>query len=90
MFRLCKELKIHVNPKKSRIQPLSKTFSFLKIKFTLTNTGKVIRKLGQQNIHRNRRRLHKLGARISEGTMTLHQGEQSYMSFRGRLTQFNN
>ena len=27
---------------------------------------------------------------MSEGTMTLHQGGQSYMSFRGRLTQFNN
>lgn len=90
VFRLCRELKIYVNPKKSRIQPLSKTFSFLKIKFTLTNSGRVIRKLGQQNIHRNRRRLRKLGARVQDGSMTLHQGQQSYMSFRGRLIQFNN
>lgn len=90
VFRLCRKLKIYVNPKKSRIQPLSRTFSFLKIKFTLTNNGKVIRKLDQQNIHRNRRRLHKLGARVQDGSMTLHQGQQSYMSFRGRLIQFNN
>lgn len=90
MLRLCEKYKIYVNQKKSRIQPLNKTFSFLKIKFRLTETGKIIRKIGQTNIHRNRRRLRKLGARVPQGTITLAQGNQSYMSFRGRLIYFNN
>lgn len=56
-----KKFGVELNEKKSQIIRLSRGFTFLKIRFFLTDTGKVVRKLSRKNITRERRKLKKMG-----------------------------
>ena len=73
------------HPKKTQIVKLSKGFSFLKTRYYLTKTGKVIRKADHKAITRERRKLKKQYRLYTEGVMTLEQVTQSYMSWRGSI-----
>lgn len=77
------------NPKKTQIIKLSRGFTFLKTKFFLTDTGKVIMKPAHDSIVRERRKLKKFKKFHDNGEMTLKQIEQSYMSWRGFILQKN-
>lgn len=59
MKEICDELGIILNPKKTGIRKLSDGFDFLKIRFRLTATGKVIRKMDYQSVKVMRRKLKK-------------------------------
>ena len=73
------------NKKKTQIVKLSHGFTFLKTKYFLTDTGKVIRKAHHDSIVRERRKLKKFKRFYDEGKMTMKQIEQSYMSWRGSI-----
>lgn len=75
------------NRKKTQIVKLSKGFSFLKTRYFLTTSGKVIRKADHKAIVRERRKLKKQHHLYMEGVMTLEQVVQSYMSWRGSMLQ---
>jgi hypothetical protein len=81
------KLGIIPNEKKTQIIKLSRGFTFLKTKYFLTETGKVIRKADHASIVRERRKLKKLKRFYDNGEMTLKQIEQSYMSWRGYILQ---
>lgn len=53
----CLTLGITLNPKKTRICKLKEGVSFLKMRFMLTDSGRVIRKLSRESITRMRRKL---------------------------------
>lgn len=55
----CQELNIILNKKKCQIVPLHKQFRFLKIRFFITKTGKVVRRLDRQVSKKERRKLKK-------------------------------
>ncbi len=76
---------IIVNPKKTQIIKLSHGFTFLKTKYFLTETGKVIKKPDHSAIVRERRKLKKQKRLYDKGEMTLEQVSQSYMSWRGSM-----
>ena len=57
---MVKELGIELNTNKTQISKFSHGFVFLKARFFLTDTGKVIMKPNRKNITRNRRKLKKL------------------------------
>ena len=76
---------IVINEKKTQIVKLSKGFSFLKTRYFLTDTGKLIRKADRKSITRLRRRMKKHKRRVAAGDMTVAQAEQSYMSARSSL-----
>lgn len=71
------------NQKKTQIVKLSKGFGFLKTRYILTNTGKVVRKIEHSGIVRERRKLKKQYGLYINGVMTAEQVVQSYMSWRG-------
>lgn len=71
------------NPKKTQIVKLSKGFSFLKTRYYLTKTGKVIRKADHKAITRERRKLKKQYSLSIKGILTFDAVTQSYMSWRG-------
>lgn len=73
------------HPKKTQIVKLSKGFSFLKTRYYLTKTGRVIRKADHKAITRERRKLKKQYRLYTDGVMTLEQVTQSYMSWRGSI-----
>ena len=80
---------LFVNQKKTQIAKLSKGFTFLQIKYTLTDSGKVIRRISHNNIVRMRRKLKKLKAQCNAGVVPQAYIEQMYMSWRGSIKRFN-
>ena len=80
---------IVVNPRKTQIVKLSHGFTFLKTKYYLTETGKVIKKPDHKAIVRERRKLKKQKHLYDAGEMTLEQVSQSYMSWRGSMKSRN-
>ena len=85
LFTEYAKMGIKPNTKKTQIIKLSKGFSFLKTRYFLTDTGKVIRKADHKAIVRERRKLKKQYGLYKTGVMTLQQVEQSYMSWRGSM-----
>ena len=54
------DLGIELNDNKTQISKLGRGFIYLKARFFLTKTGKVVMKFNRKNINRNRRKLKKL------------------------------
>lgn len=77
------------NRKKTQIVKLSRGFTFLKTKYFLTDTGKVVRKTDHAGIVRERRKLKKQYRFYIKGEMTLDQITQSFMSWRGSALKRN-
>lgn len=73
------------NPKKTQIVKLSRGFTYLKTRYYLTDTGRVVKKADHDCIVRERRKLKKLHRFYAEGVITLEQVTQSYMSWRGSI-----
>lgn len=87
LFAEYRKIGIIPNEKKTQIVKLTRGFTFLKTKYFLTESGKVIRKADHDSIVRERRKLKKLKRFYDEGEMSLNKIEQSYMSWRGYILQ---
>lgn len=61
----------------------SKGFSFMKIKYRVTSTGKIVRKLSRQGVVRMRRKLKKFKTLLQDGKITL---DDVYNSFQSWLS----
>lgn len=85
LFMMYDALGIIPNQKKTQIVKISRGFTYLKTKFFLTETGKVIMKPDHNSIVRERRKLKKFKRFYDNGDMTLQQISQSYMSWRGSI-----
>lgn len=86
---LCDELGIVLNEKKTQIVKLSHGFSFLKVRFYLLSTGKIIRKLHPQSVTHIRRRLKKLRRFVENGILGLNDLRASWQSWRAYAANFN-
>ena len=75
-------LGIRINWKKTQIIPLRK-FTFLKVRFETTNTGKVIMRPCRKSITKQRRKLKAFRKAVDNGTMTMKDVRASYESWRG-------
>lgn len=80
------ELGIVVNPKKTQLLKLSNGFTFLKARYFLTGSGKVIMKPCRDSITRMRRKLKKFKRLMDAGKMTLDDIRISYRSWRGYIS----
>lgn len=69
--RVCDELCIVLNTKKTRIVKLSRGFTFLKIRYYLQESGRIVRKIAHSGIKRERRRIKKLRRLCDSGKITL-------------------
>ena len=56
----CEELGITLNEKKTQIVKLSHGFSWLKVRFFITKTGKVVRKIYKRSVTKMRQKMKKL------------------------------
>lgn len=84
-----KEYNITLNTKKSHIVPLHKGFTFLKTRFYLSDTGKVIKKPCRDSITRERKRLKKQFSLYQKGLIDLDTINRSYQSWRGSMKHRN-
>lgn len=87
--RICGDLGIKLNAKKTRIIKLSKGFTFLKCRFFLTKTGKVIKKIYKLSVTRMRRKLKKFAPMVEAGILTNEDVYQAFQSWRAYADHFD-
>ena len=75
---IAKDLGIHIHKKKTQIIKISHGFTFLKTKYILTKTGKLIKKIPQDVLTRQRRKMKKL-----VDVLLKEEYENWYKSWRG-------
>lgn len=85
----CKEDGLILNEKKTHIVKLSRGFTFLKVKYFVTDNGKVIRKISRESVTRERRKLKKLKARLDCNLIRMEDIQQSYNSWDGHASRFD-
>lgn len=81
------KLNLQINERKTTIIKLTHSFIYLQIKYNITDTGKIIKRMSHKKIVRERRRLKKYSKRHSEGRMTYKDIEDCYKSWRGCITK---
>ena len=101
MKEVCDSLGIILNTKKTKIKKLSEGFKFLQIRFKLTETGKVLRKMSFESIKKIRRKLKKFKRWNIEGRVVKIAGKfvrrvfplsdicSAYESWRGHMKRGN-
>lgn len=89
LTELYAELGVIVNKKKTYITDLKHGFTFLKTRFFLTNSGKIIRKPCQDSITRERRKLKRQFNLLHEGLLTLKDINTSFQSWKGSMLRRN-
>ena len=67
---------------KTQIHKLSQGIIFLKWRYILTSTGKVVRKMSDRSVVKQRRKMRKFIIRLREKKMTMFEIYQSYQSWR--------
>ena len=82
-------LGIFINERKTQIIKISRGFTFLKTKYFLTKTGKIIKKIPRDVIVRQRRKMKKLAKFVIDRKMTLVQFKDQYESWRGDKSRYN-
>lgn len=78
-----KELGMTLNRKKTRIVKLSDYYKFLQITYSLTDTGRVIRKINPKRIVDMRRKLKKLSLKVIRGERTQEEVENMFRAWMG-------
>jgi RNA-directed DNA polymerase len=86
---ICSELGIKINQKKTKIVSLYDGFWFLKGKYSLLSSGKIICKADRKGCIRMRRKLKKFKIMLDKGEMKLSDIYTSYQSFRSHLLKFD-
>lgn len=87
--QICDELGLFVNAKKTQIIKLSKGFTFLKIKYSLTDTGKVVQRVSRDSVTRMRRKLKKLRIKLDQGEIGFEDVRCAYNSWRGSVAHYD-
>ena len=64
---VCDELGIVLNQKKTQIVKIRHGFTFLKARFYLTESGKVVKKIYKRSVTKMRRKLKKLHKKLLDG-----------------------
>ena len=72
-----------INERKTHIARLGDTYKYLQIKYTLTPTGKVIRRINPKSVTRERRRLGAYKRLMERGRMSYEDIEQATRSWMG-------
>lgn len=77
------ELGMFINEKKTHIEKLSGNYKYLQIRYTLTDTGRVIRRINPKNVTRERRKLKAYKRLLDKGKMPAEDIEEAFKSWLG-------
>ena len=86
---ICGRLGITLNEKKTQIVKLSHGFTFLKVRYFLLPTGRVIKKIARGSVVRMRRKLKKFLPKYRAGIITANDIYQSWQSWKAHAKNFN-
>ena len=79
------DLGLEMNQNKTQIVKMKRGFTYMKTKFIITETGKVVTCPSRQNIARERRLLKSFKKKMDNGEMVFKQVENSYTSWLGYM-----
>lgn len=82
-----KSLGLFINDKKTRIVKLSATYKYLQVKYSLTETGRVIKRINPATITRRRKKLKAYKRMMDAGTMQYEDIRESQRSWLGEFTK---
>ena len=77
------ELGLYINERKTRICRLAETFRYLQIRYSLSETGKVIRRISPKAVTRERQRIKAYRRLMDRGEMRYEDIEQAVRSWMG-------
>lgn len=86
---ICKDLEITLNLKKTQIVKLSHGFTYLKVRYYLLPSGKVIKKIYHRSVTKMRRKLKAFQKKVEAGVMTYDDVYQSWQSWKSYASNFN-
>lgn len=86
---VCGRLGITLNRKKTQIVKLSHGFTWLKIRFFLTDSGRIVKKIYKRSITKMRQKLKKLRRRMDAGKMKFEDIEATWQSWASYAAKFN-
>ncbi|WP_173006685.1 hypothetical protein [Lactobacillus helveticus] len=81
--QIASELGIFINHKKTRIMKINHFFTWLKLRYKLTETGHLVIKINPKAITRERRKLKKYRKLVNQGRMPLIDVQNSFKSWLG-------
>lgn len=87
--KICTNLGIFINHKKTQIFKLDKGFKFLKIQYRLTETGHLVRIPVKNTFVREKRKLKSFKRMLDNGQMTFKDIQEQYKSWRGNLLKYD-
>lgn len=79
--KIASELGIFINHKKTHIVKLNHTFSWLKLRYRLTDTGHLVKKINPKTVTRERRKLKKYRRMVDRDKMELLDARNSFRSW---------
>lgn len=86
---ICDELGIKLNKKKTQIVKLSHGFTWLKVRFYLTDTGKIVRKIYKRSVTKMRNKLKKLYRIYKAGGMAFGDIYATWQSWYAYANKFH-
>lgn len=86
---VCSSLGITLNQKKTQIIKLSHGFTWLKIRFFLTESGRVVKKIYKRSITKMRQKLKKMKRRFDTGKIGFEDIEATWQSWASYAAKFD-
>lgn len=83
IVEICKPLGLHINARKTHLTKLSSTYKFLQIKYSLTPSGKVIKRINPKRVVAMKKRLRKLSIKVKDGSIDYINVENTFKSWMG-------
>ena len=81
--RIAEGYGIHINKKKTRIVKISSTYKFLQIKYSLTDSGKIIKRINSKRVTTMRRKLKKLAVKVKNEEISYENVENMFRGWMG-------
>ena len=85
---VCGELGIRLSEKKTRLMRITRT-TWLKARFYLTDTGKVVKKIYRRSVTRQRQKLKKMRRLLDDGKITIEDVARNMESWDGYARRFD-
>lgn len=83
MIKIANELGIHMNMKKTHIGRLDKVNKYLQVKYTLTDTGHLIKRINPKRVTKMRQKMKGLKRKLDRGETSYESTEEMFRSWMG-------
>ena len=87
--KACKKADIVLNDKKTVIVKLSRGFTWIKTKFYILDSGRILRKPVRESATKMRKKLRTFREYVNQGIMTLKDVYMSFQSWRAYMLRFD-